>query len=218
MKSLKQIGILSFLLILAVACKKDNKSAVTGEAQKAATTTMKGKAFKVVPERSIITWEGSKLAGKHSGTLQVSDGTVKVENGKLVGGNFTIDMASLINTDLKAGEGKEDLEGHLKSADFFDVAIHPKASFEITKVTGLEGSTDANSLVYGNLTLKGVSKQVGFKANVSTTDGGVSVTTPNFTINRTDFGMKYGSASFFDNLKDKAIKDEVNLSISLGAM
>lgn len=37
-------------------------------------------------------------------------------------------MASITVTDLKAGEGKENLEGHLKADDFFGTAKFPTAT------------------------------------------------------------------------------------------
>ncbi len=217
MKSIIQLSILSMFMLLSVSCKKDTKAtSPAGEMAPVAEAT--GTQYSVVPARSLVTWAGSKLAGTHTGTFQISEGSISVDKDKISGGKFIIDMNSLTNTDLAAGSGKEDLEGHLKSADFFDVANHPTASFEITKVTELEGAKDANSLVYGNLTLKGVTKQLGFKAHINYRGTGVSVTTPEFSFNRTDFGIKYGSSNFMDVMKDKAINDEVSLSISLGAM
>ncbi len=215
MKSITKVGLLSLMILLAFSCKKENKSAVKGEAAPVAEAI--GNSFDVETAFSVVNWKGSKIAGSHTGTFKLSDGNVKVKGGKVTGGNFTIDINSLICTDLAAGEGKEDLEGHLKAPDFFDAAKFPTAKFEITKVTSLAGNEDANALVYGNLTLKDVTKEVGFKSKIDVANTGVTISTPNFTINRTDFGMKYGSASFFDNLKDKAINDEVELSINLTA-
>lgn len=214
MKSIKQIGLLSFLLLFAFACKKDKTSAVTGEAT--AVGKMSGDTYNV-SAGSTLNWKGSKLAGDHTGTLAVSEGKISMENGKVTGGKFSINMNSLACTDLAAGEGKEDLEGHLKSPDFFDVAAHPEATFDITKVTGLANDPSANSLVYGNLTIKGVSKEVAFKAKINSSGNQLNVSSPEFAINRTDFGIKYGSTSFMDVVKDKAINDEVNLSINLNA-
>ena len=119
-------------------------------------------------------------------------------------------MNSLNCTDLEAGKGKEKLEGHLKSADFFDTATNPTSTFEITSVSG--------GNVTGNLTMKGVTKSVTFPADVKVTPDGVSVISSDFTINRTDWGIQYGSASFFDGLKDKAINDNIGLSIKLRAL
>ena len=157
----------------------------------------------------MVSWSGSKIAGTHTGTLNVTIGNIDVTGGKVTGGKFMIDMNSLSVTDLEAGKGKEKLEGHLKSKDFFNVGANPTATFEITSATG--------GNVTGNLTMMGVTKSVTFPASINVGDQGVSVTTPDFTINRTDFGLKYGSASFFSDLKDKAINDNIGLSIKLKA-
>ena len=217
MKILTKIGFLSMMMLCIVSCKKDNASAVTGEAKTITPDVSASASYNVNAAESMVSWAGSKIAGTHTGTLKVSNGTISMDKGKVTGGNFTIDMASLTCTDLKAGEGKEDLEGHLKAPDFFDVAAHPTATFTISKVAELAGDADANSLVYGNLKIKGVEKEIAFKAMINDKGQGVRVTSPEFGINRTDFGIKYGSASFMDVVKDKAIDDNVKLSISLSA-
>lgn len=217
MKTLTKIGFLSIMMLCLVSCKKDKASAVTGDAQAVPADVTASASYNVNTSSSMVHWTGSKIAGTHTGTLNVSKGTIKMDKGKVVGGDFTIDMNSLTCTDLKAGDGKEDLEGHLKNADFFDVAIHPTASFTITKVAGLAGDTQANSLVYGNLRIKGVEKEVAFKAMIEANEQGVMVSSPEFEINRTDFGIKYGSANFVDVVKDRAINDNVKLSIKLKA-
>ena len=213
MKLLSKFSLLALVLMVSYSCKKKSASAVTGEATE--VKTVAGDDYTVDGVASKIMWSGSKVAGTHTGTLNVSNGKVKVNNGKVTGGSFTIDMASLTDTDLEAGQGKEKLEGHLKSPDFFDVATYPTAKFDITKIAGLANDENGNTLVYGNLTLKDVSKEVAFKANVNVSGDVVTVTCPVFNINRTDFGIKYGSASFMDVVKDKAINDQVGLSINL---
>ena len=65
--------------------------------------------------------------------------------------------------------------------------------------------------------MKGVTKEVGFKANITVTDGQVVVTTPQFTIDRTQWGVNYNSKSVFDNLGDNFINDEIGLRINLTA-
>jgi len=177
-------------------------------ASKAASNNADTKSMKVSPG-SMVGWIGKKVTGEHKGSISVTDGTIDVANGAVTGGKFTIDMNSLICLDLEAGKGKEDLEGHLKSADFFDVAKHPTSVFEITSVAG--------NMVTGNLTMLGVTKSVTFPANINVDNGILKVATEMFTINRTDWGLKYGSASFFDGLKDKAINDDISLNIRLKA-
>lgn len=209
------------MMALVVSCKNDaGTKAETGEAEVAAEAT--GKSYSVDPASSIIMWEGSKIAGTHTGTLNLSEGNISVENGKVTGGNFVIDMNSLNVTDLD-GDQKTYLESHLKGStdenanDFFNVANYPSSKFEITKITDLGNDTLATNLVYGNLTLKDSTKLVGFRANIQITDAGVFVETPKFTIDRTEWGLKYGSGKFFDDLKDKAINDNMSISIKLRA-
>ena len=164
----------------------------------------------------MINWTGSKVGGTHTGGLKLSSGSVDVDGDKITGGKFTIDMASMTCTDLDA-EGGAKLVGHLSSPDFFDVAKFPQAMFEITKVTALSGNPDANAMVYGNLTMKDITKQIGFKANAKVGPNGVSVSTGDFTIDRTDFGIQYGSSKLADIAKDKVISDKIGLKINLSA-
>ena len=193
-----------------IACSNAPKGeqAVT-EAAKKVAAPMAAKSYAVDGSLSKVSWTGSKVGGKHTGTIDVNTGSIQVKDGKVVGGSFNLDINSLNVTDLEAGKGKEKLEGDLKAPDFFDAANNPNATFTISNV--------ANGTVTGNLTLNGTTKSISFPAKIDVSDSGVMVTTPDFTINRTDFGMKYGSATFIDGLKDKAINDNVGLSISLKA-
>lgn len=213
----KHLFLIVSTFALLVACNNAPKGdkAETTEAGK--TSVAIGKTFAVNTNGSLINWTGSKIGGSsHSGTLSISGGSVTVDKNAITGGKFTIDMNSLLNTDLD-GEMKGKLEGHLKAPDFFDTATHPQGTFEITKVNSLENDPDASHLVYGNLTLKGITKQVGFRAQLGISANGVSVSTPDFTIDRTDFDIKYNSSKFFDNLKDKAINDNIGLQVVLQA-
>ncbi|MCD2260143.1 YceI family protein [Psychroserpens luteolus] len=167
-------------------------------------TTILKKEIKV--KESTITWKGHKITGSHEGTITLSDGTLTFENKKLTGGNFTIDMTSITVTDLKAGKGKEKLEGHLNSDDFFGTRSYPKATFKITNVSG----NDGNYKVTGDLTIKGKTHKSTFNMNVTK-----DAATANLKIDRTKYGIKYGSSSFFDGLKDKAISDEFDLNVTL---
>ena len=121
-------------------------------------------------------------------------------------------------------EGKRGyLESHLKGLgddnadDFFNVKKFPTAKYEITKVTKKEGDPTGNALVYGNLTMRDVTKAVAFTANVDMANGMVRVSTSQFNIDRTEWGIKYGSASFFEGLADKAINNNIGLKITLVA-
>ncbi len=151
------------------------------------------------PKRSVIKWEGKKITGKHNGDIKFKSGNVDLKDGNLVGGSFVVDMTTINVLDL-TGDYKEKLEGHLKSDDFFGVATYPKALFTITSVDGHK--------VVGDLTIKGHTEKSAFvlmkKENTIVGD---------IKIDRTKFDIKYGSSSFFDNLKDKAIDNEFELSL-----
>lgn len=162
---------------------------------------------KVNVTTSTINWTGKKVTGQHSGTIQLKDGTIEMENGKLTGGSFTIDMNSMVCTDLSGNTAKK-LEGHLKSDDFFGVPNHPTASLTITDVK--ETKRAGSYSVTADITIKGITKSITFETSVSDANA-----TANVVINRTEFDIKYGSGSFFDNLGDKAIYDDFELALDL---
>ncbi|MFC4632930.1 YceI family protein [Dokdonia ponticola] len=153
-----------------------------------------------------ITWVGKKVTGSHTGTIDLQEGTLIMEGNELVGGNFIINMTSLEVTDLEAGKGKEKLEGHLKTDEFFGVNNFPTATFTITDVAK---SGDGYS-VSGNMTIKGITQPMKIRMNIN----GNKATTK-LEVDRTKFGITYGSGSFFDDLKDKAIYDDFELAVSL---
>lgn len=154
---------------------------------------------------STVAWKGHKVTGSHEGTINLSQGTLVFEGDNLSGGNFTIDMTSIHVTDLEAGSG-EKLEAHLKSDDFFGVSNHKTATFKINNVTGNEGKYR----VFGDLTIKGISKPATFQMTVKD-----NTATAKFQIDRTKYDIRYGSASFFNDLKDKAIYDNFDLNVTL---
>jgi polyisoprenoid-binding protein YceI len=182
-----------------------------------ALTVLFGFAFSLVQNYSVdtakskITWKGYKVTGDHAGTINVKNGNFIYEGSTLTGGSFEIDMTSIAVTDLQ-GEWKGKLEGHLKSDDFFGVKNFPTAKFDITKVTSRGKAGDYK--VTGNLTIKGITKEIRFNANVDDSSG-VPVAKASLKIDRSDYNVKYGSGSFFDNLGDKTIYDEFDLNLEL---
>lgn len=162
-------------------------------------------------DASQITWKGYKVTGEHAGTIAVKEGNFTYDGDVLTGGSFVIDMTSIACTDLQ-GEYAGKLVGHLKSDDFFGVATYPTAKFEITKVVSRGKAGDYK--ITGNLTIKETTKEIRFNANVDQSTG-VPVATADITIDRSDFNVKYGSGSFFDNLGDKTIYDEFDLGLKL---
>ena len=171
------------------------------------TITATAQDKKINAAKSKISWVGEKVTGKHEGTIDVKDGVLTFKGDKLTGGNVTVDMTSIQATDLKAGEGKEKLEGHLKADDFFgtDKFATSKIVFKSVKLKSAGVYT-----VTGDLTIKKVTKPITFDLKVAKNSA-----TTTLKIDRTKYGIEYGSGSIFDNLGDKAIYDEFQLTVNL---
>lgn len=203
-----------FIAAVMVSCKKDKP--LTSESNEV-TTTKEGSQYTLDTLNSKVEWKGYKVFKSentsHFGTIRFESGDVTVKDGKLESGKFVADMNSLTSVDLKdSPEDMGKLNGHLKSGDFFEVEKFPTASYEITKVTpATEG--DYNTLLDGNLTIKGITKPVQFKANVSVKEGEVSVATEPKDIRREEFGVKFQAPA-----ENGVIKDEVTLQINVKAL
>ena len=169
--------------------------------------------------KGTLNWTGSKVVGSssHSGIISVVLGDLRAKGADIIDGQFVIDMNSITNTDLEAGKGKEKLEGHLKSADFFDVAAHPRASFIITGAKPVADGGDATHNITGNLTMKGISKSITIPANVAVVENKLTVVSPSFVIDRTQWGIQYGSNSIVGLAKDKVISNDIALVLNLEA-
>lgn len=157
-------------------------------------------------EESTITWLGKKVVGQHSGTIGLKSAHLDFKDHQLSGGEFEIDMTTIVCTDLQ-GKKAQSLVGHLNSPDFFEVEKYPTAKLEITSATRKDKQ---NYEVSGNLTIKGASHPIIFEAAVNQ-----SSATATINVDRTLFGIKYGSGTFFDNLGDKAIENEFQLTVNL---
>jgi len=212
------ISFLSLLLAagLFVSCQQspEGQKVEAGDAQEVSVTPV-GATFNVDAQASAINWVATKVTGQHNGTISVSNGQLNVLDGEILGGNFTLDIKSITVLDL-TGEDKGKLEGHLRSGDFFDGEKFPAGMFEITAVEPVSGSDDVTHNITGNLTLKGISKSVTIPANVVIAENMVSAITPVFKINRTEWGVNYGSG-VIGTAKDKIIHDEISLAINLKA-
>lgn len=219
MKTTLKLALLLFVMggfIASCSSAPEGEKAETTEAQEKTEETKTEEAeaasFNVSTENSLIKWVGSKTGGKHDGTLSLQEGMLKVKDGKLVGGTFTIDMASINVTDLEGGD-KADLEKHLKDGDFFEVESYPTATFEITEVKEGADVEGATHTITGNLTLKEIPKSVTFPATITMEEGKVMASTPSFNINRKDWGVNFEISA-----KDVALNEEMGIQIDLTAM
>lgn len=173
----------------------------------ATTLTASAQNKKINVEKSKITWIGKKVTGQHDGTLNFSSGTLVFDGGKLKGGSFEVDMTSITVADLQAGKGKEKLEGHLKADDFFGVDKFSTSTLEFKTIAAKGGDVYT---VTADLTIKGKTLPVTFDLAIGTGTARTS-----FKVDRTKYDIKYGSGSFFDNLGDKAIDDNFELTVTL---
>jgi polyisoprenoid-binding protein YceI len=176
-----------------------NTNAPTDAALAAGAPASSERTFSIAPENSSVEFVGSKITGHHNGGFRKFAGELKVANGKLTasGNKVVIDTTSLY-TDT------DRLTGHLKSPDFFNVAQIPTATFETTAIT----PQATNSLVTGNLTLHGITKQISFPATIQVSDSAVDLAAE-FFINRFDFEMK------FPGKPDDLIRKEVVLKLKV---
>jgi polyisoprenoid-binding protein YceI len=201
-------------LIAFMSCKDTAKEAETKAAEDAAVAEETAVTFVADTEQSSIAWKGFKPTGSHNGIIKLSEGNVSVNNGSIESGTFLIDMNSIVVLDIPTDDDENaDLTGHLKSADFFDVETYPGASFEVTGLSTVEGKT----MLSGNLTMKDATNNISIPVTTSVDGDVMKLTSETFTIDRSKWNIKYGSKSFFDNLGDKFINDEIELTIKLVA-
>ncbi|WP_405210827.1 YceI family protein [Dokdonia sp. Asnod2-E02] len=205
------------LIAGTVSCKGDKTNETDATEAKEVATVVDAMKFTVDTSTSTIDWVGSKPTENHTGTINIESGVVKVAGDKITG-TFLIDMTSITVTDLE-GKGKASLEGHLKGQaegkedHFFNVAKYPTAAFEVTGVTEKEGK----KMMQGNLTIRDQKKNIEFPVTYSVDGANMTLTSEPFTIDRTNWGVNYGSKSIFDNLGDKFISDDIQLTVKLQA-
>jgi polyisoprenoid-binding protein YceI len=171
--------------------------------------------FVVDSKSSNLKWIGEKVTGKHWGTVNIKDGKL-TKSGTNFSGMFNIDMTSIKVDDLKDAETNGKLTGHLKSEDFFNVNNFKTATFKVKAIKDYKPKKDekGNHWVTGDLTIKGITHEIGFPALI-TFSGNSMKAEAKFTINRTKWDIRYGSGSFFDNLGDKTIYDDIKFELSL---
>ena len=165
--------------------------------------------------KSSIKWIGKEITTKeHFGALKFSKAQLEFNGDVLTGGEFTVDMTTLDVQDLSGG-GKQRLEGHLRSDDFFSVNKHQTSYLKINEVLPPELSrieADNNSFeVSGELTIKGITQPIVFTLKPVSDQSYVA----DLTFDRSDYNVRFRSGSFFENLGDKLILDDIKLEVTL---
>jgi polyisoprenoid-binding protein YceI len=210
------IAIAAFFVACDSAPEGDN--ATVTEEKTAADSV--GVAMNIDTAASSIGFTGWGVGKNHPGKFRLTSGSVTVKDGKVTSGSFAINVNS-ISMDEEGEMFQTNLRGHLLSPDFFDAAAHPEAKFEITgsePFTPTAGDTSvvagANTKISGNLTLKGITKNVSFPAKVDVTESAVNAVA-NFDIDRTQWEMHYNGDK--ESAKDKFIEHEVNIRLNITA-
>jgi len=206
MKVVKNLMIVSFAALVSVSAMADGG--------KKGLVSAAPIALKVDAKASSFNWLGKKVTGEHNGTIGIQSGSLVVNGGKLQGGEFTIDMKTIKCLDLTDAGYNAKLVGHLTTPDFFDVANFPFAKLNIKKATL---KSDSNYDVAGELTINGVTQPINFPAVVSVDAKGATTATAKFEVDRTKFGSKFGSKSFFESIGDKMIYDNFQVDIKIVA-
>lgn len=202
-----------------VGCKDKGNEASTGDAEQAKVAEDSAEKYFVHAAESQIEWKGFKPTGTHNGTIAIKNGEINTNDDVIVSGNFVIDMTTIISLDLE-GEKKADLESHLKGitegkeGDFFNVNKYPEATFEITDMAAIDNGIFNLS---GNLMIKGAINNITFPVTVTMEEDSLLLKSETFTIDRTKWGVNYGSKSIFDNLGDAFVNDEIELKITVKA-
>ncbi|CAM1340213.1 YceI family protein [Tenacibaculum amylolyticum] len=210
----KLILSLAVVAFAVTSCKSEKKVETKEEVKVEKKVENPINSYKVNVAESSIEWKGDKKVGDaHNGTINLEKGVFDVENGVVKAGEFVINMNTISSTDLE-GKMKNNLDGHLKAPDFFDVAKYPTAKFEVASSELKEGKLE----ITGNLTIKDVTKSITIPATLTENGNDITLKSDKFNIDRTDFNVKYGSGKFFDNLKDKTINDLIELSFNLKAI
>lgn len=210
---------------LAIACQAEAPKEQQQQTTTASSSVDIDGLKKVDIDNSTIHWKGHKILGYHSGTINIMDGQISFEQGDIKTGSFTIDMKSVAVTELmddddeeeeeeEEEEGEEgephddrlDLAHHLMDEDFFNAEKYSTATFVITAAQ----RKGHQYKITGDMTIKGVTNAITFDATFVD-----EKLIANIAIDRTQFGIRYGSGSFFSNLGDNAIKDKFDLIVSL---
>jgi polyisoprenoid-binding protein YceI len=193
-------------------------AAFAQKAVKKSVASVAAASYKLQPQLSTLGWEGAAVTHGHKGTIQFTGGDLQVTNNMVTGGTATVDMKTIKATDITDAESQGKFVGHMGGADFFDSGAFPTSTFKITSVTPIKGAAaDAdNATITGDMTIKGVTQKISFPAKVGVKNG-VAAVTGKVTIDRTKFGLKYGSKSFFAGIGDKAINDTFDLTFNVVA-
>ena len=207
----KKILIPAILTLLVISCEKSSKKNNDISLSKPTLSLSSGE-YTMDNDNSSIKWTGRELSTiSHYGSLQMKNGNLKINSDGTVNGMIKIDMTTIDCEDLE-GKSKASLERHLRSDDFFSVESHPIATLTFTS----EGAIGAgNKLVFnGDLEIKGISHPISFESVVKSVDPNLNAIV-DLTFDRSKYNVRFRSGTFFQNLGDKLIYDDIEISVDI---
>ena len=208
---LKKFLIPAILLLFIVSCEKSSKKKINTSFPKP-TLSLSSGDYVMDNDNSSIKWTGRELSTKsHYGSLQMKNGSLTVNTDGTVNGIIKIDMTTIDCEDLQ-GRSKASLERHLRSDDFFSVESHPIATLTFKSEGGIGAG---NKLAFnGDLEIKGISHPISFESELKSVDPKVSALV-DMTFDRSKYNVRFRSGTFFQNLGDKLIYDDIEISVDI---
>lgn len=168
-------------------------------------------------QESHLEWTGRNLLNKHSGKIALKSGHLTFNHGAVTGGEIVISMADITCDDLQGTPLHDVLVHHLRSDDFFDTDRYPVARLIIHEARPMVESTPGspNLHVLAALTIKDVTAPLEFTASAGLDDQGRAAAQAAFAIDRTRWGVLYGSGKFFHRLAGHLVNDLIELQVRL---
>lgn len=208
---LKKFLIPAILILFIVSCEKSSKKKINTSLPKP-TLSLSSGDYVMDNDNSSIKWTGRELSTKsHYGSLQMKNGSLTVNTDGTVNGIIKIDMTTIDCEDLQ-GRSKASLERHLRSDDFFSVESHPIATLTFKSEGGIGAG---NKLAFnGDLEIKGISHPISFESEVKSVDPKVTALV-DMTFDRSKYNVRFRSGTFFQNLGDKLIYDDIEISVDI---
>lgn len=209
--------VLMLVVLTGAGCAKstennEQKTNTTPEIRVDAMKFQNG-MYKVITASSTADWHGAKVTGEHFGAVDIASGNFMVENGKPVSGELKVDLETISNKDITDEKMQKMLLDHLKSEEFFGVAVQKEAVFTLKSFEPVSGD---RYKVTGDLSIKNITNEIIFEADV-VSQGDMLMISANIELDRTLWDMKFGSGKFFADLGDKLVYDNFDVEINLVA-